>query len=52
MTGYLHYLHHLWTDPLSASDQIEAYILVGLPSLLLTCVAIGLWQWFWERYNS
>jgi hypothetical protein len=50
--SYLHYLHHLWVDPLSASDELEAWVLVGLPLTAITAVCLGLWQWFWERYNG
>jgi hypothetical protein len=52
MTGLLHYLHHLWADPISASEQFEAFVLVVLPMLFGAMLAMGLWQWFWEKYNG
>jgi hypothetical protein len=52
MSGYLHYLHHVWVDPLSASQQVEAAIFVGLPIVALVVVGGMVWDWFWERYNA
>lgn len=52
MNAYLHFLHHLWVDPLSARDEFDAMFLVTLPLMLIGTAIYGLWQWFWQKYSE
>lgn len=52
MSAYLHFLHHLWADPLSARDKFDAYVLVTLPLILAGTALYGAWQWIWQKYND
>jgi hypothetical protein len=52
MSAFLHYLHHLWFDPISASEKFEAFLLIGLPMTAVIGIGAFLWETWWEAYTE
>lgn len=52
MSHFLHYLQHLWSDPISAREEFEAFIFLGMPLIVLIVIGFALWSALWERYTG